>query len=120
MDFGRRILGKHGWTEGKGLGRHEHGRAHAVKVKLKFDSRGVRAAGLVCGDLPPPLMLSGWQLGEDGRAQWKAQWWDHVFNKTAQNLEVDADEVGWHRPSRRRRGLHSRAICSPLLTLGSD
>eukprot|EP00966_Prymnesium_polylepis_P210592 4876370-Prymnesium_polylepis.1 len=42
MDFGRRMLAKFGWAEGKGLGRNENGMKEHIKVKQ-------RAAGLGLG-----------------------------------------------------------------------
>eukprot|EP00038_Savillea_parva_P029016 m.68421 g.68421 ORF g.68421 m.68421 type:complete len:308 (-) comp8508_c1_seq1:30-953(-) len=68
MEFARALLEKHGWTEGKGLGKQEHGRAEALRPKLKFDTRGI---------------------GETGSNNF--QWWDHAFNSAAINIEVAAD-----------------------------
>ena len=45
MEFARALLEKHGWTEGKGLGKQEHGRAEALRPKLKFDTRGIGETG---------------------------------------------------------------------------
>ena len=60
-------LTKHGWTEGNGLGRNEHGMAEAIKVNLKFDTRGV---------------------GHDAAEEFTYHWWDHAFNKAASSIKV--------------------------------
>lgn len=63
-------LTKHGWTEGNGLGRNEHGMAEAIKVNLKFDTRGV---------------------GHDAAEEFTYHWWDHAFNKASESIKVDVD-----------------------------
>jgi hypothetical protein len=45
MDLARRVMEKQGWTEGKGLGAREHGRADALRPKLKFDTKGIGESG---------------------------------------------------------------------------
>ena len=59
---------------GKGLGREEKGITEAIKPKLKFNSTGL-----------------GYDMGE----QFKFHWWDHVFNKAANNITVKKDQVGF-------------------------
>lgn len=72
-DFARSQLEKYGWREGQGLGREEGGITEALKPKLKFNSTGL-----------------GYDMGE----QFKFQWWDHVFNKAADNITVKKDQDG--------------------------
>ncbi|RMX60062.1 hypothetical protein pdam_00004517 [Pocillopora damicornis] len=69
--FARKQLEKHGWAEGKGLGKEESGISKAIKVNIKTDTAGV---------------------GYDAGDQFSFHWWDHVFNKTAKSI-VDGVEV---------------------------
>lgn len=55
------------------MGREEGGITEALKPKLKFNSSGL-----------------GYDIGE----QFKFHWWDHVFNKAADNLSVRKEQVG--------------------------
>ncbi|XP_066988062.1 G patch domain-containing protein 4-like isoform X2 [Macrobrachium rosenbergii] len=71
--FGRSMLEKYGWSEGKGLGREEDGVANPIKVNGNF---------------------SGYGLGHDVGKEFKNQWWDHVYNKTASNMMVAKSEDG--------------------------
>lgn len=73
QNFARAQLEKYGWSQGKGLGREEGGITEALKPKLKFNSTGL-----------------GYDIGE----QFKFHWWDHVFNKAADNLSVKKDQDG--------------------------
>ena len=43
MDFGRRMLAKFGWSEGKGLGRKEDGMKEHIKVKQRAENLGLGA-----------------------------------------------------------------------------
>ncbi|CAH2327056.1 G patch domain-containing 4 [Pelobates cultripes] len=70
MRFAEEQLQRHGWTEGKGLGKRESGISEAIKVKVKCDKAGV---------------------GHDSAEQFTFHWWDHVFNKTAASISVEAD-----------------------------
>ncbi|KAE8588361.1 hypothetical protein XENTR_v10022480 [Xenopus tropicalis] len=71
--FAEQQMHKHGWTEGKGLGRRENGISEAIKVKVKCDHAGV---------------------GHNSAEQFTFHWWDHVFNKTASSISVEADQDG--------------------------
>lgn len=57
--FAHGLLTRHGWSEGKGLGRDESGRAEALKVKLKFDKNGVSVVPGYMGCLPC-ICAPGW------------------------------------------------------------
>ncbi|XP_072020973.1 uncharacterized protein [Amphiura filiformis] len=72
-EFAKKQLEKHGWKQGKGLGKSESGIAAPIKVKIKHDTAGV-----------------GHDLGE----QFTYHWWDHVFNKAANNIEIENDQDG--------------------------
>jgi hypothetical protein len=60
---------------GKGLGRNESGITEALKPKLKFDTRGV---------------------GHDASEQFTYHWWEHAFNKAANNIQVSTTNVSKH------------------------
>ncbi|EDV25730.1 uncharacterized protein TRIADDRAFT_63810 [Trichoplax adhaerens] len=71
--FARRQLEKHGWQQGKGLGKDEDGIAEAVKVNIKQDTAGV---------------------GHDPGKEFTFHWWEHVFNKAADNIVIKKDDKG--------------------------
>uniref|UniRef100_A0A3Q4BP19 G patch domain-containing protein 4 n=1 Tax=Mola mola TaxID=94237 RepID=A0A3Q4BP19_MOLML len=72
LKFAEQQLLRHGWEQGKGLGRAENGISEAIKVKVKCDKGGV-----------------GHKEGE----QFTFHWWDHVFNKASSNLQVESDQI---------------------------
>lgn len=72
-EFARDQLLKHGWEQGKGLGRKESGIKEAIKVQIKNDTAGV---------------------GHDPGQDFTFHWWDHVFNKAASNINVKTTEDG--------------------------
>jgi len=72
-NFARKHLKQKGWTKGSGLGLTGQGMVDAIKPKLKFDNSG---------------------LGFDQREEFAFHWWDHVFNKAAQSIEVEQDAEG--------------------------
>nr|XP_015192122.1 PREDICTED: G patch domain-containing protein 4-like [Lepisosteus oculatus] len=55
LKFAERQLLRHGWQQGKGLGKRENGISEAIKVKVKCDKTGVRSFYLLllkpCGSL---------------------------------------------------------------------
>lgn len=71
--FSQKELHKYGWKEGKGLGKVENGIESAIKVKRKNNKGG---------------------LGHDHGSDFSFHWWDHIFNKTANSLEVYEDKNG--------------------------
>ncbi|XP_003502954.1 G patch domain-containing protein 4 [Cricetulus griseus] len=73
MKFAEEQLLKHGWTQGKGLGRKENGITQALKVTLKQDTHGV---------------------GHDPAKEFTDHWWSDLFNKTAASLVVDTGKDG--------------------------
>ncbi|KAM3918693.1 G patch domain-containing protein 4 [Leptodactylus fuscus] len=73
MKFAEQQMQRHGWTEGKGLGKNEDGMSEAIKVKVKCDSAGV---------------------GHNPAEQFTFHWWDHVFNKTASSISVESNQDG--------------------------
>ncbi|XP_053183215.1 G patch domain-containing protein 4 [Scomber japonicus] len=73
LKFAEQQLLRHGWEQGKGLGRAENGISEAIKVKVKCDKGGV-----------------GHKEGD----QFTFHWWDHVFNKASSSLQVESDQNG--------------------------
>lgn len=73
MKFAEEQLMKHGWTQGKGLGRKENGITQALRVTLKQDTHGV---------------------GHDPAKEFTNHWWNELFNKTAANLVVETGQDG--------------------------
>lgn len=73
MKFAEEQLLKHGWIQGKGLGRRENGITQALKVTLKQDTHGV---------------------GHDPAKEFTDHWWSDLFNKTAASLVVDSGKDG--------------------------
>ncbi|XP_027946073.1 G patch domain-containing protein 4 [Eumetopias jubatus] len=73
MKFAEEQLRKHGWTQGKGLGRKENGITQALKVTLKQDTHGV---------------------GHDPAREFTDHWWNELFNKAAASLVVEAGQDG--------------------------
>lgn len=81
MKFAEEQLLKHGWTQGKGLGRKENGITQALRVTLKQDMHGV---------------------GHDPAKEFTNHWWSELFNQTAASLVVETrqDGVQIHRLSK--------------------
>lgn len=73
MKFAEEQLLKHGWTQGKGLGRKENGITQALRVTLKQDTHGV---------------------GHDPAKEFTDHWWSDLFNKTAASLVVEKKQDG--------------------------
>ncbi|XP_074785457.1 G patch domain-containing protein 4 [Athene noctua] len=73
MRFAESQLRRHGWRRGQGLGKREDGIAEAIRVKVKCDTAGV---------------------GHDAAEPFTFHWWDHVFNKAAANIAVEAGQDG--------------------------
>ncbi|KAM5294757.1 G patch domain-containing protein 4 isoform 2-T2 [Glossophaga mutica] len=72
MKFAEEQLLKHGWTQGKGLGRKENGITQALRIRLKQDTHGV---------------------GHDPSKEFTNHWWNELFNKTAANLVVETRQM---------------------------
>ena len=60
------------FNKGKGLGRNESGITDALRPKLKFDTQGI---------------------GHNASEQFTYHWWEHAFNKAANNIQVASSEV---------------------------
>ena len=63
--FGKKMLQKMGWSEGKGLGKSEQGVTSHVRVKKREEAVG---------------------LGADVRENIDYQWWYNVYNKAAAKM----------------------------------
>ncbi|NWR54207.1 GPTC4 protein, partial [Bucorvus abyssinicus] len=87
---------------GQGLGKREDGIAEAIRVKVKCGTAGGSAAPLRRGLVPSghcwlwPLrwLLCTSQVGHDAAEPFAFHWWDHVFNKAAANIAVEAGQDG--------------------------
>ncbi|XP_072534858.1 G patch domain-containing protein 4 [Salminus brasiliensis] len=73
QSFAEQQLLRHGWEQGKGLGKNENGISEAIKVKVKCDKGGV---------------------GHKQSEQFTFHWWDHVFNKASSCLDVESGQDG--------------------------
>ncbi|XP_039248559.2 G patch domain-containing protein 4-like [Styela clava] len=71
--FAKSHMKQTGWVEGKGLGRNEDGMSEAIKVKIKADNAGI---------------------GHDPGEQFTFHWWEHAFQRSAQNIKVTEKEHG--------------------------
>eukprot|EP00831_Metopus_contortus_P008541 TRINITY_DN13274_c0_g1_i2.p1 TRINITY_DN13274_c0_g1~~TRINITY_DN13274_c0_g1_i2.p1 ORF type:complete len:182 (-),score=36.68 TRINITY_DN13274_c0_g1_i2:116-637(-) len=69
--FGANILKKMGWTEGKGLGKHEDGEAECFQVKRRADNAGVGSSP--AGPAAP---------------SWNTAFWETMYNDAAKKLTV--------------------------------
>ncbi|NXK20269.1 GPTC4 protein, partial [Arenaria interpres] len=69
---------------GQGLGKREDGIAEAIRVKVKCDTAGV---------------------GHDAAEPFSFHWWDHVFNKAAANIAVEAGQDGVSMKTLSEQGL---------------
>ncbi|XP_017072911.2 G patch domain-containing protein 4 [Drosophila eugracilis] len=81
MDFAKKILGKYGWKEGDGLGKHNTGIAAPLKASLKFDNAG---------------------LGVDRAQEFNDHWWERCFNEAASNVDVQIQQDGQVSTSRKK------------------
>ncbi|KAH8318684.1 hypothetical protein KR074_001726 [Drosophila pseudoananassae] len=81
MDFAKKILGKYGWKEGEGLGKHNDGIAAPLKASLKFDNAG---------------------LGVDRAQEFNDHWWERCFNEATNNVDVQVGENGKITTSRKK------------------
>ncbi|OZJ03776.1 hypothetical protein BZG36_03464 [Bifiguratus adelaidae] len=58
-------LEKYGWSKGQGLGKNRDGIKKAISIAKKDDTKGVGA-----------------------KDQWDFAWWDHLYNKSAVNVDI--------------------------------
>jgi hypothetical protein len=70
--FAESQLKKYGWSKGDGLGKNKQGIKKAISVGIKNDTNG---------------------LGKDTDS-WGFAWWDHVYNKSAANMNIEKTEDG--------------------------
>ncbi|XP_031465024.1 LOW QUALITY PROTEIN: G patch domain-containing protein 4 [Phasianus colchicus] len=73
LRFAERQLRRHGWTQGRGLGKREDGIARPIRPSVKCGTAGV---------------------GHDAAEQFSFHWWDHVFNEAAANIAVRDGQDG--------------------------
>nr|XP_023496762.1 G patch domain-containing protein 4 isoform X2 [Equus caballus] len=109
MKFAEEQLLKHGWTQGKGLGRKENGITQALRVTLKQDNHGV---------------------GHDPAKEFTNHWWNELFNRTAASLVVETREDGvqirrlskgtTHRNHPKPNLLYQKFVKTATLTSGGE
>ncbi|GFR98255.1 G patch domain-containing protein 4 [Elysia marginata] len=108
-EFARRQLKKHGWKEGSGLGKDEHGMADPIKVSLKMDKTGV---------------------GHDPGKEFTDHWWLRVFNEAAQKIgkkdksksevPMSEEEKEKRNKEQRRKNFYKGFVQSATLTNGVE
>uniref|UniRef100_A0A5F8GDX8 G patch domain-containing protein 4 n=1 Tax=Monodelphis domestica TaxID=13616 RepID=A0A5F8GDX8_MONDO len=98
MKFAEEQLQRHGWSQGKGLGKKEDGIAQAIKVKLKQDNAGV---------------------GHDPSKEFTNHWWSQLFNKTAASLVVETGKVLWEQRRAREGGRNDHRTHKTLFLSGN-
>lgn len=72
MDFAKKVLEKHGWKEGDGLGRNSDGIVKPLKASMKFDKAGL-----------------GSNFAEE---EFNNHWWQRVFDEAAGNIQIVNEE----------------------------
>lgn len=104
-EFAQKQLKKHGWKEGSGLGREEHGRTEAIKVTLKMDKAGV---------------------GHDPGKEFSDHWWMRAFNDAAKQTGVKEKKVEIEEKkqeseqSARKKRFYSGFVKSTVLSNGVE
>ncbi|KAM6217190.1 G patch domain-containing protein 4 [Rhynchocyon petersi] len=109
MKFAEEQLLKHGWTQGRGLGRKENGITQAIRVTMKQDTHGV---------------------GHDPAKEFTNHWWNELFNKTAASLVVETGQDGvqirrlsketTHRDRLKPNLLYQKFVKTATLTSGGE
>ncbi|KAJ3339770.1 G patch domain-containing protein 4 [Entophlyctis luteolus] len=72
--FAASHMKKLGWKHGEGLGKKKDGISRAISVSFKNDTKGVGIS--------------------NAHDEFGFTWWDHVFNKTARQIQVEKDSDG--------------------------
>lgn len=73
LSFAERILKKHGWKSGEGLGKNSQGISEPIKPSLKFDKTGV---------------------GHDLAEEFTSTWWNDAYTKAVDNVTIDNEQDG--------------------------
>jgi len=73
LSFAEKILRKHGWKSGEGLGKNSQGISEPIKASLKFDKTGV---------------------GHDPAKEFTSSWWDDAYKQAANNVIIDSEQDG--------------------------
>ena len=103
MDFGRRMLAKFGWTEGKGLGRQENGMVDHIRVKQRADQLGLGAQEReVTAWAPPPDAIAAASKAAKKAASKKAK--AKAKAKAAGVSDSDSESEGEAEVRRRLQG----------------
>lgn len=99
LSFAEKILKKHGWKSGEGLGKHSQGISKPIKPSLKFDKAGV---------------------GHDPAKEFTNSWWDDAYKQAADNVIIDNDQDGtvkinWKKKSKEQKR-HKHSIVNSQYT----
>lgn len=73
LSFAEKILQKHGWCQGQGLGKYSQGISDPIKPNLKFDKTGV---------------------GHDPAKEFTDTWWSDAYKQAADNVVIGQDQDG--------------------------
>ena len=66
-EFGAKVLGKYGWSEGEGLGENKNGITEAIQIKRREENIGI---------------------GKKKKEQkWNDKWWENNYNTILNNRE---------------------------------
>ena len=66
-EFGAKILGKYGWSEGEGLGKNKNGITEAIQIKRREENIGI---------------------GKKKKEQkWNDKWWENNYNTILNNMK---------------------------------
>lgn len=70
-DYAKKLMMGMGWTEGKGLGKKEHGVVECVQVRRREENLGL-----------------GIKSASEESFDWKNQWWNTAYNDSIKKLRI--------------------------------
>ncbi|CAG0916277.1 unnamed protein product [Notodromas monacha] len=73
MNFAKKVMRGMGWEEGEGLGKSKQGMKEALKPVVKLNTNG---------------------LGHDAAKEFTFNWWEHVYDTAAKNVDVEETHDG--------------------------